>query len=180
MAITSFLFAALPLLAQYDPALQYRERGNRWEGLKPKPVHGYDIELLSALVDYREPSQGWPPTLHLKFFLPTAGPVAITVRQPRPKTIYYWLDKVVPPAAWRPQAFNEYVWPTEPVLKQLGSSVAPEDLGAVVRLRQGPSKQEKIAPAALFHTQAPAAATGATRWSTSGRKTARRPAALSP
>jgi len=72
------LLAALPLLAQYDPALQYQNRGNRYEGLKPKPVSGYDIELLSALVDWREPSPAWPQTLHLKFYLPAAEPVFIT------------------------------------------------------------------------------------------------------
>jgi hypothetical protein len=157
---TIFLLAVLPLLAQYDPALQYQNRGNRYEGLKPKPVSGYDVELLSALVDYREPSPTWPQTLRLKFYLPAAEPVFITVRQPRPKTAYYWLDKIVPPTPWRARTFNEFSWPTEPVLRQL-SSVTPDDLGAVVRLRQeDPSKRETIAPAALFHTRPPAAASG--------------------
>jgi hypothetical protein len=154
------LLAALPLLAQYDPALQYQNRGNRYEGLKPKPVSGYDIELLSALVDWREPSPAWPQTLHLKFYLPVAEPVFITVRQPRPKTTYYWLDKVLPPAAWRPGTFNEFTWPTGPVLRNL-SSVTLDDLGVVVRLRQQePSRQERIAPSALFHMQPPPSASG--------------------
>jgi len=150
---------ALPLLAQYDPKLAYQNRGNRHEGLKPKPVSGYDIELLSALVDYREPSSSWPPTLHLKFYLPTDEPVFVIVRQPRPKTAYYWLEKVVPPS-WQPRAFNEYTWPTEPVLRNL-TSETPDDLGVVVRLRQeDPSRRETVAPAALFHTQPPTAANG--------------------
>ncbi len=154
------LLIALPLLAQYDPALQYQNRGNRYEGLKPKPVSGYDIELLSALVDYREPSPAWPPTLRLKFYLPATEPVFVTVRQPRPKTAYYWLDKVVPPAPWRPRVLNEFSWPTKPVLQKL-SSVTLDDLGVVVRLRQqDPSRRETIAPAALFHTQPPPAASG--------------------
>ena len=155
-----FLLIALPLLAQYDPALQYQNRGNRYEGLKPKPVSGYDVELLSALVDYREPSPAWPPTMRLKFYLPAAEPVFVTVRQPRPKTAYYWLDKVVPPTPWHPLAFNEFSWPTEPVLKKL-TSVTVDDLGAVVRLRQqDPSRRETIAPAVLFHTQPPSSANG--------------------
>ncbi len=160
-AITAaLLLTALPLLAQYERALQYQNRGNRYEGLKPKPVSGYDIELLSALIDYREPSPTWPQTLRLKFYLPTAEPVFVTVRQPRPKTIYYWLDKVAPSAPWRPRAFNEFTWPTEPVLRNL-ASVTLADLGAVVRLRQqDPSKRETIAPAALFHTRPPTAASG--------------------
>lgn len=161
LAIVALLLTALPLLAQYDPALQYQKRGNHSEGLRPKPVSGYDVELLSALVDYREPSSTtWPPTLHLRFYLPDPEPVFVNVRQPRPKTTYYWLDKVVPPTPWRPQAFNEFTWPTEPVLQKL-SSMTLDDLGAVVRLRQpDPSNEETIAPAALFHTQPPSAANG--------------------
>lgn len=156
----ALLLTAFPLLAQYDPALQYQDRGNRHEGLKPKPVSGYDVELLSALLDYREPSPNWPQTLRLKFYLPAAEPVFVTVRQPRPRTAYYWLDKVVPPAPWRPRAFNEFAWPTEPVLRRL-SSVTLDDLGVVVRLgEKDPSRKETIAPAALFHTQAPTAANG--------------------
>jgi hypothetical protein len=150
--------ASLPVLAQYDSKLQYQNRGNRYEGLKPKPVSGYDIELLSALVDYREPSSGWPPTLHIEFYRPADEPVFVTVRQPRPKTVYYWLDKIVLTAPWRPRALNDYHWPTEPVLKHL-ISVTPEDLGVVVRLRQeNPSKKETVAPAAFFHTHPPDAA----------------------
>jgi hypothetical protein len=150
------LLAALPLLAQYDPALQYQNRGNRYEGIKPKPVSGYDIELLSALVAYSEPSSTWPETLRLKFYLPATEDVFVTVRQPRPKTTYYWLDKVVPPAPWRPQAFNEFTWPTAPVLRNL-PSVTLDDLGAVVRLRQqDPSKEETIAPAGALSHQATA------------------------
>lgn len=158
-AAAVLLLAALPLLAQYDPALQYQDRGNRHEGLRPKPVSGYDVELLSALVDYREPSAGWPKALRLKFYLPAEDPVFITVRQPRPKTTYYWLDKVVPPP-WRPRAFNEYSWPTEPVLRALTSMTA-DDLGVVVRLRQqDPGREETVAPVALFHERPPAAASG--------------------
>ena len=154
------LLGALPLFAQYDPALQYQDRGNRHEGLKPKPVSGYDIEILSALLDYREPSPTWPQVLHLKFYLPAAEPVFVNVRQPRPKTVYYWLDKIMPPVPWRPKAFNEFTWPTEPVLRKL-TSVSLDDLGVVVRLGQeDPSRKESVAPAALFHTQPPPVASG--------------------
>jgi hypothetical protein len=43
-----------------QPDLQYRNRGNRYEGVKPKPVAGYDIELISVLVDYREEAKRMP------------------------------------------------------------------------------------------------------------------------
>jgi hypothetical protein len=155
------LAAALPLRAQYDPKLQYQNRGNRHEGLKPKPVSGYDIELLSALVEQnREPFSTWPPEMRLKFYLPADQKVAVTVRQLRPKTYYYWLDEVQPAAPWKPQAFNEFPWPTDTVLRNL-SQVTPDDLGAVVRLGTGgPAKIETIAPAALFQSRGPKAATG--------------------
>lgn len=156
-ALAALLLTSLPLFAQYEAALQYQNRGNRHEGLKSKPVSGYDIELLSALVDWREPSPAWPETVHLRFYLPTAEPVFVTVRQPRPKTTYYWLDKVEPPSPWRAGAFNEFTWPSATVLRSL-PSVTFDDLGAVVRLRQAePSREELIAPAALFHAQPPAA-----------------------
>lgn len=152
--------AALPLLAQYDPKLQYQNRGNRHEGLKPKPVSGYDIELLSALVAWRESFSTWLPEMRLKFYLPADGKVAVTVRQLRPKTYYYWLDEVKPPAPWKAQAFNEFPWPTDTVLRNL-PQVTPDDLGAVVRLGAGgPAKIETVAPAALFQAKAPRAATG--------------------
>lgn len=158
--VAALLLTTLPLLAQYAPALQYQNRGNHWEGLKPKPVSGLDIELLSALVAYREPSATWPPTLRLKFYLPSAEPVFVTVRQPRPRTAYYWLDKVAPASPWRPGAFNDFSWSTEPVLRNLTSDTL-DDLGVVVRLHQeGPAKSERIAPAALFHTKPPTAASG--------------------
>lgn len=160
-AAAVLLLISVPLLAQIDPRLEYQNRGNRHEGLKPKPVSGYDIELLSALVDYRESSSAWPQTLRLKFYLPAAEPVFVTVRQPRPKTTYYWLDKVVEPRpAWRPGTFNEFAWPTETVLTKL-STMTLDDLCVVVRLRQkDPSRRERIAPAALFHTQPPSVASG--------------------
>ncbi len=158
--VTVLFFLAVPGLGQYDPALQYQERGNRYEGFRAKPVSGYDIELLSALVLGGDPAPGWPEALHLKFYLPAAEPVFITVRQPRPRTAYYWLDRVTPPVPWRPRAFNEFAWPTKPVLRQL-TSETPADLGVVVRLRQeAPSKSEAVAPAALFHAQPPTTATG--------------------
>ena len=84
--------AAAPLLAQYDPELQYQDRGDRHEGLRPKPVAGYDVALLSARVDYREESDGWPEKLRLRFYLPEPQEVFVTVRQLRPRSTYYWLD----------------------------------------------------------------------------------------
>lgn len=158
LAAILLILIALPLLAQYDPKLQYQNRGNRHEGLKPKPVSGYAVELLSALVDHREPTPAWPQVLRLRFYLPAAEPAYILVRQPRPRTTYYWLDKVVPASPWHTRAFNEFSWETATVLRNL-PKMTVEDLGAVVRLgREEGAQKESIAPAALFHTQPPTTA----------------------
>src|SRR6185295_5330436 len=80
--------------------------------------------------------------------------------QRRPKTLYYWLDKVVPSPSWHSQAFNEFTWPTEPVLRNL-PSMTLNDLGAVVRLqKEDPSRSETVAPAVLYHSQSPSTVSG--------------------
>ncbi len=146
---------ATPLAAQYDPALQYQNRGDRHEGLRPKPVAGYDIALLSARVDYRDASDAWPDEMRLTFYLPRSEEVFITVRQLRPRSTYYWLDEVEPKDPWRPDAINDYAWPTETVLRKL-SRVTADDLGAVVRLRMDtPGAREVVAPAVLSGSGAP-------------------------
>ena len=37
--------------AHADVTLQYQNRGDRYEGIKPKPVAGYDIELPVRGID---------------------------------------------------------------------------------------------------------------------------------
>lgn len=133
---------------------EYQARGNRSEGIKPKPVSGFDIELISVLADFREAATGLPPSLRLRFFLREAASVHVTVREQRYEH-YYWLDHVVPPAPWQP-GFNEFSWPTGDVLRHVDPKFPIENLGAVVRLRQAqPSADETVAPAILYHSASP-------------------------
>jgi hypothetical protein len=156
--VSLLILVAVPLLGQYDiSSLQYQNRGNRYEGIRSKLVSNSDVELLSALVDHREPGSSWPKTLHLRFFLPAAEQVFVTVRQPRPENTYYWLDRVVPHTPWRSGTFNEFAWPTDTVLRKI-PGLTITDLCVVVRLnRQARLKEETIAPAALFSTHPPQA-----------------------
>ncbi len=159
VAVFTVVFAA-PLAAQYEPEVQYQDRGDRHEGLRPKPVQGYDVALLSARVDYREPGDGWPEKMRLKFYLPGPEEVFITVRQLRPRSTYYWLDLVKPIETWRPGKLNDYAWPTATVLRKL-TSVTANDLGAVVRLRQElPGRKERVAPVVVYGDAAPAEVPG--------------------
>lgn len=132
----------------------YQERGNRTEGIKPKLVSGYDLELLSVMADFREVMDPLPKTLRVRFFLKDPAPVHLTVREQRYEH-YYWLDHVVPSTPWQ-TGFNEFSWPTGDVLERIDADFPVENLGIVVRLNgDRPSAVETVAPAILYHSAPP-------------------------
>ena len=91
---------------------------------------------------------GWEEFARLRFHLPRADRVTITVRQLRSGSTYYLLDRVE--GSWKTGAVNEYAWPTAPVLRKL-TTVQPDDLGAVVNLGSGKdTNQETVLPVVLF------------------------------
>ena len=147
-----YLFPAAALDA--ESRLQYQNRGNRFEGVKPKPVSGYDIELVSAMVDYQEEITEIPVYLKLKFFLEKSEKVYLTVRELDYKH-YYWMDKVKfsrPPHAGFE---NNFEWSTEEVLQEL-HGLEMYDLGVVARISKPvPSRIEKVAPVIYYHTSFP-------------------------
>lgn len=151
-----FLISVPSALA--EPQLQYQHRGNRYEGIKPKPVSGYDIELISALVDYKEEVRQMPDQFRLRFYLNQPSEVHITVRELDYK-YYYWMDKVHP-QRWYAGFENIFTWSTHDVIKQLGE-IKMYDLGIVARLKKPlPSKMERVAPVIFYHSQSPANVTG--------------------
>ncbi len=163
MSKSTIGFAGLMLLgaalvgSQVD--LQYRSRGNRHEGVRPKPVSGYDIELISALVDYREGDSELPDQLRLKFYLENPESVFLTVRE-LDYDKYYWLDKIRPRRPWTAGFGNEFAWPSRVVLRPLGS-IRMSDLGVVARLgRERPGKEERVAPVVLYHSTPPSRVEG--------------------
>jgi hypothetical protein len=148
----------LPLWA--DANLDYQNRGDRFEGVKPKPVSGYDIEVISVLADYQEPSTQLPDQLRVGFYLQRETPVYLTVRE-QDYRLYYWLDRVTPAKGWQAKSVNEYIWPTKPVLRELDQKLNPYELGVLIRLgRDTPAENEEIAPAILYHAQPPAKISG--------------------
>lgn len=139
--------------------LQYQDRGNRYEGVKSRPVTAPDLELLCALVDYQEDMSALPRDLRIRFYLPAEADVDVAVRDLRHRT-YYWMDRVRPEDPWRVGFDNIFRWPTKTVIRHL-EGLGPEDLGVVVRL--GPDQgalQECVAPAILFSARCPSAADG--------------------
>ena len=145
------------LLAQLD--LQYGPRGNRYEGVRPKPIAGYDIDLISARVNYNEQGYRLPDVLKIRFYLTQPSEVHLTVRE-LDYRYYYWMDKVKPANPWRSGFKNVFEWPAEEVLKRL-DDIGMYDLGVVVRLgKLQPSKLERVAPVILYHSKYPPAIGG--------------------
>jgi hypothetical protein len=139
-----------------DTHLQYRNRGDRYEGIKPRPVSGYDIELISARVDYKEEVIQMPARLKVSFYLDRPSQVHLIIRELDYK-YYYWLDKAQPPKPWRPGFSNVFEWSTRDVIQQL-DMLHMYDLGVVARLEKPePSKLERVVPVILYHTQFPTA-----------------------
>lgn len=144
-----------PLQIWADATLEYQNRGDRFEGVKPKPVSGYDIELISVLADYQELVTQLPEQLRVGFYLQSQTPVHLTVRE-QDYRLYYWLDKVKPAKGWQAKSLNEYSWPTSAVLRPLDQKLNPYELGVLIRLgRDTPAENEEIAPAILYHAQPP-------------------------
>ena len=141
--------------AQAQTDVDYRDRGDRYEGVRPSPVSGYDIELLSALVDSQEPSTALPARVKVRFFLDAERPVYLTVRELEVRH-FYWLDRAKPSRPWGRGFGNEFAWETHVVLKKLSPPLALSELGAVARLdRPEPSADERVAPLILHHSGTP-------------------------
>ncbi|MCZ6671437.1 MAG: hypothetical protein O7C75_00720 [Verrucomicrobia bacterium] len=64
----TLLFMFVSMTAAPDN-LDIRDRGNRREGIEDEPVSGFDIELISVLVNYTEESEQMPDQFRLKFYL---------------------------------------------------------------------------------------------------------------
>lgn len=168
--INRWLFAIIALLLFYNKiplvlavdcgshkiydALTYQDRGDRCEGIKPKPVSGYDIELISAVVDYREVSKSKPDYFKLRFYLPHKNtPANVKVRELE-YYFSYWMDKVNPDPPWG-KGINDYQWSTQEVIKHL-KKLNMYDLGVLVHLGNNRSSvKEHITPVIFYHSELP-------------------------
>jgi len=134
--------------------LQYQRRGDHYEGIKPKPVSGFDIELLSARIDYNDRAQGLADRFRLRFFLQQPTAVSITVRELDYRH-YYWLDRIQPMTPWKAGFGNVFEWRTDAVVRRLGD-LRISDLAVLARLdKRSPSALEKVAPVVLYQSQYP-------------------------
>jgi hypothetical protein len=150
----NLLFFSLIQLALAQPWLQYQNRGNRFEGIKPKPVTGRDVDLISVLANYKEETKVTPKEYKVQFYLKQESKVYVTVRELNYK-YYYWLDEVQPENPWRTGFQNVFKWDTETVIQKL-DGLDLYELGAVARLGKSvPSQIEQVAPVILYHDKPP-------------------------
>ena len=135
-------------LAVAQRQLEYQERPYAFEGIKPRPVSGFDLELLSAIIEHEGKAIEIGDRLQLSFFLDRLRPVHLVVRE-IDQRLYYWLDKAkLSPIV----GYNTFSWPTSNVLRQL-PGISAADLGVVVRLdKEEPGALETVAPASLSTT----------------------------
>ena len=139
--------------------LQYQNRGNRYEGIKPNPVSGYSIELISVRVDYKEEVEQISDTFKVKFYLEEPSEVYLTIRE-LDYTYYYWMDKVQPAKPWQRGFDNVFAWPTQDVIQKL-SGLKMYDLGVVARVKHpGPRMIEDVVPVIFYHSRYPATIEG--------------------
>jgi hypothetical protein len=158
LLVAAALVAGSPCAIGQD-ALDYQKRANRFEGLRAKPVSGFDVELLAAQVDFLDNPEKLGERFHVRFFLKRPSEVYLVVRE-LDYQHYYWLDKVAPKSPWQPGFGNEFDWPTADVVQRLGD-LRISDLGAVARLgRESPSAIEEVAPVLFYQSQLPAKVEG--------------------
>ncbi len=142
------LVATVNIAVAQSVQMEYQDRGNRYEGVRPAMVSGFDLDLVSALVECQENVGETPDTLRIEFYLPDSSSAHIIVQELDPE-FFYRMDKVRPPAPWLPKAHNEFKWPTVDVIAQL-TGLNPPEFGAIVRLRNPePRLVEWVAPAVL-------------------------------
>jgi hypothetical protein len=157
VALCALTLGVEAAVAQDD--LQYQRRNNRNEGIKPKPVSGYAVELLSARVDYQEDMSGRAGKLAFRFFLERPTSVHAVVRELEYKH-YYWLDNIQPTTPWQAGYGNVFEWPTRDVIGRL-EGFNPSELGIVVRLGKAtPSLVENVAPVVFYQSGVPPRAKG--------------------
>jgi hypothetical protein len=167
LLVISLLASAYALAAFYPDwreqadsgtSTAYQQREDRFEGVKRELAAGYDIELLSAVADYREQRQGLGERAEIRFAIPADSSLgSVTVRELHTR-YHYWLDRVEPRSGWQSGRENTFAWRTRDVLQQLIGLTSIYDLGVVVRLNDAqPRPVERVSPAILSYGGRPSA-----------------------
>jgi hypothetical protein len=152
--LTCTILLAIQHVVMGQADLRYQDRGDRFEGIRQPLVSGYDIELLSAIANYKESTTAMPAKLKLQFFLDRQVQAYVVVRELE-VSYYYWMDRVHGPT-WRTGFSNYFEWPTAEVLQKLRGIKSMYELGVIARLNDEVARRdESIAPVILYNAVAP-------------------------
>jgi hypothetical protein len=152
VAVALDLRGAVPVFAEKTTA--YGPRRNRSDGLRAHPVSGYQLELISVLLDAPTSNSTLPESLSVEFYLGDSthtapGSIDIIVRESSYSN-YYWLDRPVPASgSWR-SGRNVFSWPTSDVLAAVDPEYPIAGLSALVVLGTvEPGRPIRTTPALL-------------------------------
>jgi len=161
------VYPAVPLQDNLEYAEHSFRNNGKWtfyEGTRASLSTGPRLSLIAAIINNQ--LQAAPVTshaLHAAFYLPDDRQPFLNIQEIEPY-FYYFLDTVSPPQPWRPHQINVFSWPASPVIDELNKrdrshSLALKDLGAVVRLTDGPKvspdSSSSVVPVALYYSQPP-------------------------
>jgi hypothetical protein len=153
-------FCALLALAVFVPAstsavdddYNYRQHGNRMEGLRRIPTSGSDVDLLSFIACRERISTQGGANLRIGFYVPSAGAVHLIATEiGRHGPSHYQMRPLQKTwdAGW--QEFGP--WPTTDVLVPLG--IPLESIGVVARVGTESEGSGAITPVALYANSRP-------------------------
>ena len=149
LAMLLSLFLLFNNLA-FSQDLEFRDRGNRSEGVKAFGISAPDLELLSFL-RYKEKVE--PKTnviLKIRFYLQKATFFYITAKELKVRRFYLMKSNI---NNW-PRGWQEFApWPTNGVLRPL--ELLLDDLGIVGRLQHDRIGSGEITPLIVYHSQFP-------------------------
>lgn len=116
IALIPPLFVLSMGFARQNPVIEYRDRGNRMEGIKKIQLHGgADIDLLGVRLD----GAPIPPidslkSVQLRFYLPASVRMKIKVKDLIDKSY-----EMTPHKQFWKNGWNSFIWPADAVLRRI-------------------------------------------------------------
>jgi len=148
-----FLVQLLLLIFKSDTFSQdiyYKDRGNRYEGIKIVGAGAPDLELLS-FTSYRENvKMNSNVDLKLKFYVWEDTSLYITAKELDNKLCYFMKPKKT---RWSMGWQQFYPWPTNDVLHCI--KISPDELGIIARMYNDEIGSRMIVPVILYHSKYP-------------------------
>jgi hypothetical protein len=153
-ALSAALAAQVPDAAWYNT--KSNQKANRFEGFYPRKVSAAAaVELISLFRSKESYVAGKRTQLRVRFFSTDPARVTVRARELRPR-LFYFMEAKPPAGGWK-SGWNEFgPWPVDEVL---GTRVASDNLGVLVRVDGRDEGGGEVAPAILYHTAKPGAGT---------------------